>query len=71
MPPATSRAEGGHFRALMRIAPYLWPKGEVELRLRVVAALVLVAVYLAANRFKPEAEVMVPVRRAGRGRARS
>jgi ATP-binding cassette, subfamily B, heavy metal transporter len=41
-------------RALMRIAPYLWPKGEAELRLRVVAALVLVATAKAAN-------VLVPI----------
>ncbi len=41
-------------RALMRIAPYLWPKGETELRLRVVAALILVAAAKAAN-------VLVPI----------
>ncbi|WP_198374790.1 ABCB family ABC transporter ATP-binding protein/permease [Neoroseomonas rubea] len=41
-------------RALLRIAPYLWPKGEAELRLRVVAALVLVAAAKAAN-------VLVPI----------
>ncbi|MBP0466348.1 ABC transporter ATP-binding protein/permease [Roseomonas sp. PWR1] len=41
-------------RALMRIAPYLWPQGETELRIRVVAALVLVAAAKAAN-------VLVPI----------
>ncbi|MBR0648772.1 ABC transporter ATP-binding protein/permease [Roseomonas terrae] len=36
-------------RALLRIAPYLWPKGETELRIRVVGALVLLAAAKAAN----------------------
>ncbi|MBR0673549.1 ABCB family ABC transporter ATP-binding protein/permease [Neoroseomonas soli] len=40
--------------ALVRLAPYLWPKGEVELRVRVVAALVLLAAAKAAN-------VLVPI----------
>jgi len=51
---APSRSSGGHFRALVRIAPYLWPKGELEMRLRVVAALVLLAAAKAAN-------VLVPI----------
>jgi len=54
VPPSTAKADGHHLRALMRIAPYLWPKGEPELRLRVVAALVLVAAAKAAN-------VLVPI----------
>jgi ATP-binding cassette subfamily B protein len=51
---AKPAAEGNHLRALLRIAPYLWPKGETELRIRVVAALVLVAAAKAAN-------VLVPI----------
>ena len=39
VPPAKPGADESHVRALMRIAPYLWPKGETELRVRVVAAL--------------------------------
>ncbi|WP_240790038.1 ABC transporter ATP-binding protein/permease [Roseomonas sp. HF4] len=54
MPPAPPRPEGSHLGALLRIAPYLWPKGERELRIRVVAALVLVAAAKAAN-------VLVPI----------
>jgi ATP-binding cassette subfamily B protein len=54
VPPAPPRPEGSHLGALLRIAPYLWPKGERELRIRVVAALVLVAAAKAAN-------VLVPI----------
>lgn len=54
VPPSTPRADGGHMSALVRLAPYLWPKGEVELRVRVVAALVLLAAAKAAN-------VLVPI----------
>ncbi|WP_338147675.1 ABCB family ABC transporter ATP-binding protein/permease [Neoroseomonas terrae] len=46
MPAATRE---NHLRALLRIAPYLWPKGETELRIRVVGALVLLAAAKAAN----------------------
>jgi ABC-type transport system involved in Fe-S cluster assembly fused permease/ATPase subunit len=42
------------FSALGRIAPHLWPKGEPMLRLRVVAALLLLAAAKAAN-------VLVPI----------
>jgi ABC-type transport system involved in Fe-S cluster assembly fused permease/ATPase subunit len=49
-----SAAKDNHLRALLRIAPYLWPKNETELRIRVVAALVLVALAKAAN-------VLVPI----------
>jgi ABC-type transport system involved in Fe-S cluster assembly fused permease/ATPase subunit len=45
--PAATREN--HLRALLRIAPYLWPKGETELRVRVVGALVLLAAAKAAN----------------------
>ena len=44
----------GPFHALRRIAPHLWPAGEPWLRLRVVAALVLLAAAKAAN-------VLVPI----------
>ncbi len=44
----------GPFHALRRIAPHLWPAGEPGLRLRVVAALVLLAAAKAAN-------VLVPI----------
>jgi tetratricopeptide (TPR) repeat protein len=37
----------------------------------VLGVLVLLAIYAAAYRLKPEAEVMVPVRRGGRGKPRS
>jgi len=50
---AKPAAEGNHLNALLRIAPYLWPKGETELRIRVVAALVLVAAAKAANVLVP------------------
>ncbi|BDG74826.1 ABCB family ABC transporter ATP-binding protein/permease [Roseomonas fluvialis] len=54
MSAAKPAAEGSHLSALLRIAPYLWPKNETELRIRVVAALVLVAAAKAAN-------VLVPI----------
>jgi ATP-binding cassette subfamily B protein len=49
-PPAADN----HVKALLRMAPYLWPRNETGLRLRVVAALVLVALAKAAN-------VLVPI----------
>ena len=52
MPPAKPANEN-HLRALMRLAPYLWPKGEVELRVRVVVALLLLAAAKAANVLVP------------------
>jgi ATP-binding cassette subfamily B protein len=54
VPPAPPKHQENHLRALLRIAPYLWPRGEAEMRLRVVAALVLVAAAKAAN-------VLVPI----------
>jgi ATP-binding cassette subfamily B protein len=51
---AKPAADGNHFRALLRIAPHIWPKGETELRIRVVAALLLLAAAKAAN-------VLVPI----------
>ena len=46
--------ERGHLRTLLTLAPYLWPKGEFELRLRVVVSLVLLVFAKAAN-------VVVPI----------
>ena len=37
----------------------------------VLAGLLLLLIYVTANRWKPEAEVMVPVRRGTRGKGRS
>jgi len=55
-PPAAPNAPrpGMPFPALRRIAPHLWPVGEPMLRLRVVAALLLLAAAKAAN-------VLVPI----------
>jgi len=54
-PPAPNRPSVAiPFSALGRIAPHLWPKGEPMLRLRVVAALLLLASAKAAN-------VLVPI----------
>jgi ABC-type transport system involved in Fe-S cluster assembly fused permease/ATPase subunit len=39
--PEDQRLPGTEARAIRALAPYLWPKGEVELRVRVVIALVL------------------------------
>ncbi len=54
--PLSANRPGPHgpFHALRRIAPHLWPAGEPWLRLRVVAALVLLAAAKAAN-------VLVPI----------
>ncbi|WP_369412854.1 ABCB family ABC transporter ATP-binding protein/permease [Neoroseomonas alba] len=54
MSSAAPHARENHLGALIRIAPYLWPKGETELRIRVVAALVLLAAAKVAN-------VLVPI----------
>jgi ATP-binding cassette subfamily B protein len=51
--PSAKPAADNHFRALIRLAPYLWPKGETELRIRVVAALVLLAAAKATNVLVP------------------
>ncbi|MCA3417918.1 MAG: ABC transporter ATP-binding protein/permease [Roseomonas sp.] len=55
-PPAAPNAPrpGMPFPALRRIAPHLWPVGEPMLRLRVVAAMLLLAAAKAAN-------VLVPI----------
>ncbi|HLO20764.1 MAG TPA: ABC transporter ATP-binding protein/permease [Sphingomicrobium sp.] len=56
MAPAQSqqeKARGGGFGALWRFLPMLWPKGHLELRLRVIAALVLVLAGKAAVLMMP------------------
>ena len=52
--PPNRPSAGVPFSALGRIAPHLWPVGEPMLRLRVVAALLLLAAAKAAN-------VLVPI----------
>ncbi|EHM03552.1 putative ABC transporter protein, partial [Acetobacteraceae bacterium AT-5844] len=56
LPPETSAAREprGHARTLRTLAPYLWPKNQTELRVRVVIALVLMLVAKGAN-------VLVPI----------
>jgi ABC-type transport system involved in Fe-S cluster assembly fused permease/ATPase subunit len=39
--PSETRAEASHWRTLRTLAPYLWPPGETEVKVRVVAALLL------------------------------
>ncbi len=41
--------ETGHLRTLLTLAPYLWPRGEPGLRLRVVASLLLLVLAKVAN----------------------
>ena len=48
-----SAKPSGGFGALWRFLPMLWPKGEAELKLRVVAALVLVLAGKAAVLLMP------------------
>ena len=45
---------GNHRSALIAILPYLWPRGEVEMKLRVVVAMVCLILAKAAN-------VLVPI----------
>lgn len=49
-----SPAEASHGRTLLTLMPYLWPKGETELRARVVIALLALVAGKAAN-------VVVPI----------
>jgi ATP-binding cassette subfamily B protein len=51
---APASAARGQFATLRSLAPYLWPKGEPGLRMRVVVALVLLAAAKVAN-------VLVPI----------
>jgi ABC-type transport system involved in Fe-S cluster assembly fused permease/ATPase subunit len=53
-PTATSARERGHASTLRTLAPYLWPKNQTELRVRVVIALILMLVAKGAN-------VLVPI----------
>jgi ABC-type transport system involved in Fe-S cluster assembly fused permease/ATPase subunit len=53
-PKATPARERGHASTLRTLAPYLWPKNQTELRVRVVVALVLMLVAKGAN-------VLVPI----------
>ena len=52
--PAATTSQRGHFQTLLTLAPYLWPRGETGLRVRVVIALVLMVLAKAAN-------VLVPI----------
>ncbi len=45
--------EGNHWHTLVSLAPWLWPKGELELRARVVLAVVLLVCAKAANVLVP------------------
>jgi ATP-binding cassette subfamily B protein len=49
----TQKKSKGGFRALWRFLPMLWPKGELELKLRVVGAMVLVLAGKAAVLLMP------------------
>ncbi len=48
-----SQTESNHWQTLTSLAPWLWPKGELELRLRVVLAVVLLVAAKAANVLVP------------------
>ena len=41
--PASPRQAQNHLKTLLTLLPYLWPRGRLDLRLRVVVALVLLA----------------------------
>ena len=51
--PVPQTKPSGGFRALWRFLPMLWPKGEAELKVRVVAAVVLVLAGKAAVLLMP------------------
>ena len=51
---ADSKAERSHFETLKTLAPWLWPRGEGGLRIRVVLALLFLVAAKAAN-------VLVPI----------
>ena len=48
-----SPPENNHWATLVSLAPWLWPKGELELRVRVVLAVVLLVCAKAANVLVP------------------
>ncbi|HEY4251265.1 MAG TPA: ABC transporter ATP-binding protein/permease [Roseomonas sp.] len=51
--PTPAPAEASHGRTLLTLFPYLWPKGETELRTRVVIALAALVAGKAANVIVP------------------
>ncbi len=51
-PPDTGKSRF-EFRALAMLAPYLWPKGALELRARVVVAVLLLVGAMGANVYVP------------------
>jgi ATP-binding cassette subfamily B protein len=48
-PRSDTRAEASHGRTLRTLLPYLWPAGETDVKLRVVAALCLLVAAKVAN----------------------
>ena len=52
--PALPTRRRGDFRTIAQLLPYLWPKGQLELRARVVAAMLALAAGKAAN-------VLIPI----------
>jgi len=63
------QAKRGTFAPLVRFLPMLWPKGETELKARVIAAVVLVLAGKAAVLVMPFAYKAVIDRMAGHGNA--
>ncbi|MCR0982896.1 ABCB family ABC transporter ATP-binding protein/permease [Roseomonas populi] len=55
VPPSPPAAPRGTWQTLKSLAPYLWPKGETGLRVRVVAALALLLAAKVANILVPMA----------------
>ncbi|HEX4761860.1 MAG TPA: metal ABC transporter permease, partial [Sphingomicrobium sp.] len=53
MATSASPSRSGGFRALWRFLPMLWPKGEAELKARVIAAVLLVLTGKAAVLLMP------------------
>jgi len=57
VPPAEKTAEPGgrrgHLATIAALLPYLWPKGRVDLKTRVVAAAVLIVIAKVANVWVP------------------
>ncbi len=51
--PPTDPAQKGSFKTIVRFLPMLWPKGEIELKARVVVAVVLVLVGKATTLLMP------------------
>jgi ATP-binding cassette subfamily B protein len=62
---AEARTGSGGFGALWRFLPMLWPQGQLELKLRVIAALVLVLLGKAAVLLMPFAYKAVVDRMSG------